>query len=149
MMQRENQASAIFKNSNEGMLSRNQSLRDYNPSEPSMMSQEESTSKQRNRNLEFQRAFVEKNNLNQEQSQLLLDVIEGKISRKDIAGYQESNPQLRGLYDRTFVGANSAISFEELSASEKAGSVRSGQNNSHFNANQSAASSGVANQMRP
>ena len=57
-----------------------------------MMSQEESTSKQRNRNLEFQRAFVEKNNLNQEQSQLLLDVIEGKISRKDIAGYQESNP---------------------------------------------------------
>lgn len=51
----------------------------------------------------------------------------GKISRKEISAYAatQHGPNFRGFADRTFVGANSAISFEELSASEKNGSVSS------------------------
>lgn len=66
--------------------------------------------------------------MNQEQQMLIQDIMTGKISRKDIPAYAAANdPKLRGLMrgDRPFVGANSNISFEELSATNKPESIKS------------------------
>ena len=56
---------------------------------------------------------------------MIQDIMNGKLTRKDIPAYAAQSQAFRGFVDRTFVGANSAISFEELSASEKAGSASS------------------------
>ena len=61
---------------------------------------------------------------------MIEDIAAGRLTRKDIPAYAAAvgHGQNFGRFvDRTFVGANSAISFEELSASEKAGSVSSRQ----------------------
>jgi len=60
------------------------------------------------------------------------------------------NQNLRGIADRTFVGANSAISFEELSASEKASNrslahPASGRQVSHVQSNLSQMDSHLNN----
>ena len=100
-------------------------LSQHNRSEPSMVPQDESSYQRRTRNLEFQRQFDQLANLNYEQQKLLQDIAAGKITSKDIPAYVAQNSNFRGLTDRTFLGANSNISFEELSASERAGSVKS------------------------
>lgn len=53
----------------------------------------------------------------------------GRITRKDIPQYSHSRADsgFRGLVDRTWLGANSNISFEELSASGGAKSIASSQ----------------------
>ena len=65
--------------------------------------------------------------MNQEQQMLIQDIMAGKITRKDIPAYAAAkDPNLRGLMrDRTFIGANSHISFEELSNSNKPESFKS------------------------
>ena len=58
------------------------------------------------------------------------DIMAGRISVQEIRKNQaaaQSN-RLRNVPDRSFVGANSAISFEELSASREPESLRSNKN---------------------
>ena len=65
---------------------------------------------------------------------LVQDMASGRLSRRDIPLYASQNPNFRGLGDRTFVGANSHISFEELSASDRQNeSVRSSNFNNNNN----------------
>ena len=56
------------------------------------------------------------------------DIMAGRISVQEIRRNQAAAAQtgrLRGMPDRSFIGANSAISFEELSASREPESLRS------------------------
>ena len=56
------------------------------------------------------------------------DIMAGRISVQEIRRNQAAAAQtgrLRGMQDRSFIGANSAISFEELSASREPESLRS------------------------
>ena len=79
----------------------------------------------RTRNNDLVRQFDQMENERHEQQMFLQDMAAGRIMRKDIPKYMVQNPNFKGLGERTFLGANSHISFEELSASDRHESIRS------------------------